>query len=207
MQICRIVITGGPCGGKSSALEHIRREFTKKGWTVLIMSETATELISSGIAPWTCGTPTEYQRYQMRLQTEKERIFLSAAEHMNAEKVLIVCDRGLMDNRAYMSQEAFECVASELGKTPVCLRDSYDGVFHLITAADGAESFYTTENNTVRIETVDEAIAIDRRTSDAWVGHPYFRVIDNSTDFEGKLRRLTEEISEFLEKTEKDNAK
>ena len=92
MQICRIVITGGPCAGKSSALERIRKEFSKKGWTVLVMAETATELISAGIAPWTCGTPTEYQRYQMHLQTEKERIFFSAAENMNAEKIMIVCD-------------------------------------------------------------------------------------------------------------------
>ena len=114
MRIYRIVITGGPCAGKSSALEHIRQELSPLGWTVLVMSETATELISSGIAPWTCKTPTEYQSYQIRLQTEKERIFLSAAENMDAEKVLIVCDRGLMDNLAYMGYEDFESILSAL---------------------------------------------------------------------------------------------
>ncbi len=198
MDIYRIVITGGPCAGKSSALERIRRVFSAKGWTVLVVPETATELISSGIAPWTCGTPTEYQRYQMRLQTEKERIFLSAAENMPSEKVMIVCDRGLLDNRAYMSAEAFASVVAELGQTEVALRDGYDAVFHLITAADGAEQFYTTANNTARTETVDEALALDRRVIEAWTGHPHFRIIDNSTDFEGKLSRLTSEISAFL---------
>ena len=202
MQICRIVITGGPCAGKSSALERIRKEFSKKGWTVLVMAETATELISAGIAPWTCGTPTEYQRYQMHLQTEKERIFFSAAENMNAEKIMIVCDRGLMDNLAYMSGEDFENIVSELGKTKDGIRDSYDAVFHLITAADGAECFYTTANNTARTETVDLAIELDRKAGAAWAGHPFYRVIDNSTDFEGKLQRLTEETSMFLERTE-----
>lgn len=198
MKICRIVITGGPCAGKSSAMGRIRQEFSQKGWTVLIMSETATELISSGIAPWTCGTPTEYQRYQMRLQTEKEKIFLSAAKNMNAEKVLIVCDRGLMDNLAYMSAEAFEEILSEMGNTRKGILESYDAVFHLITAALGAECFYTTANNTTRTETVDRAIEIDRKTEIAWEGHPCFRVIDNSTDFEGKIKRLTEEIDLFL---------
>ena len=199
MKVYRIVITGGPCAGKSSALARIRREFSKSGQTVLVMSETATELISSGIAPWTCKTPAEYQKYQIRLQTEKEKIFLSAAENMNAEKVLIVFDRGLMDNLAYMGYEDFENILSELGTTPNEVRDSYDSVFHLITAADGAESFYTTANNTARTETALEAIEIDRKTSAAWRGHPYFKVIDNSTDFEGKLKRLTDEIRAFLE--------
>ena len=199
MRIYRIVITGGPCAGKSSALEHIRQELSPLGWTVLVMSETATELISSGIAPWTCKTPTEYQSYQIRLQTEKERIFLSAAENMDAEKVLIVCDRGLMDNLAYMGYEDFESILSELGTTPKEVRNSYDAVFHLITAALGAECFYTTANNTARTETVEQAIDIDRRTSAAWVGHPHFRVIDNGTDFEGKLKRLIGEILNFIE--------
>ncbi|MBQ1224139.1 MAG: ATP-binding protein [Oscillospiraceae bacterium] len=200
MEICRIVITGGPCAGKSSALARIRREFSKMGWTVLVMSETATELISSGIAPWTCKTPTEYQRYQIRLQREKERIFLSAARNMPAEKVLIVCDRGLMDNLAYMSAEDFETILSELGETADDVKKSYDAVFHLITATLGAEYFYTTANNTARTETVDQAIEIDRKTAAAWEGHPYFRVIDNSTDFEGKLQRLSKEIALFLNK-------
>ncbi|MBR4942104.1 MAG: AAA family ATPase [Clostridia bacterium] len=198
MQICRIVITGGPCAGKSSALDRIRRVFSEKGWTVLVVPETATELISSGIAPWTCGTPTEYQRYQIRLQTEKERIYLSAAENMPAEKVMIVCDRGLLDNLAYMSKEDFRSIISEMGQSEVSLRDGYDAVFHLITAADGAELFYTTANNTARTETVDEALDLDRKVISAWTGHPHFRIIDNSTDFEGKMARLISEISAFL---------
>ena len=29
------------------------------------------------------------------------------------------------------------------------------------------------------------------QVGEAWVGHPYYDVIDNSTDFEMKMRRLT----------------
>jgi len=42
------------------------------------------------------------------------------------------------------------------------LRDTrYDAVIHLVTVANGAESFYTSYNNVARYETVEMAIAVD----------------------------------------------
>ena len=32
----------------------------------------------------------------------------------------------------------------------------------------------------------------------AWVGHPYYEVIDNSTDFEMKMRRLIKSVADKL---------
>ena len=29
------------------------------------------------------------------------------------------------------------------------------------------------------------------QVGEAWVGHPYYELIDNSTEFEAKMRRLT----------------
>ena len=51
MKITKIVITGGPCAGKTTAMSWIQNAFTEKGYLVLFVSETATEL-SSGGAPW-----------------------------------------------------------------------------------------------------------------------------------------------------------
>ena len=196
MEISKIVITGGPCAGKSSATSRINREFTKLGYTVLFVPETATELITGGVAPWTCGTVKEYQKCQLALQLKKESIFEEAARTMPAEKVLIVCDRGALDNKAYMTLDDFNWMVKELGKNEVELRDLYDAVFHLVTAAKGKG--YTTENNAARIETVEEACALDDKLISAWTGHPHLRVIENSDDFEYKMNRLIEEISAFL---------
>ena len=198
MQITKIVITGGPCGGKSTAMTRIQGAFSQMGYTVLFVPETATELISGGVAPWTCGTNAEYQKCQMALQLEKERIFLQAAKTMNAEKLLIVCDRGTLDNKAYMTETEFSTVLASINSNEIELRDGYDAVFHLVTAAKGAEEFYTTANNQARTETVEQASALDDKLIAAWTGHPHFRIIDNSSDFENKLRRLIAEISSFL---------
>lgn len=198
MNITKIVVTGGPCGGKSTAMSQIQDAFTQMGYTVLFIPETATELITGGVAPWTCGTNEEYQKCQMRLQLEKEKIFERAARTMSADKILIVCDRGILDNKAYMSDEEFLHAVEEIGSNEVELRDSYGAVFHLVTAAKGAREFYTTANNTARTETPEEAAALDDKLISAWTGHPHFRVIENSSSFEDKMKRLVAEIASFL---------
>ncbi len=114
-EITKIVITGGPCAGKTTGLSRIQSEFNKLGYTVLFVPETATELISGGIAPFTCSSNLEFQKYMFKLQQEKEHIFEQAARNMKDEKVLIVCDRGLMDNRAYLEEADFYHLIKEIG--------------------------------------------------------------------------------------------
>ena len=198
MKISKIVITGGPCAGKSTAMSWVQNTFSRMGYTVLFVPETATELITGGVAPWTCGTNAEYQKCQLMLQTEKEKIFEQAARTMSAEKLLIVCDRGTLDNKAYMNEDEFAEVLRFIGSNEVELRDNYDAVFHLVTAAKGAEDFYTTSNNVARTESVEEAAALDDKLISAWTGHPHLRIIDNTSSFEEKMKKLIEEISSFL---------
>lgn len=198
MAITKIVVTGGPCAGKTTAQSWIQNTFAQKGYTVLFVPETATELITGGVAPWTCGNNIDYQKCQFRLQIAKEDVFQQAAETMDSEKILIVCDRGIHDNKAYMTQEEFATIVETIGSSEIELRERYDAVFHLVTAANGAEAFYTTANNQARRESPDEAMEIDNRLINAWTGHPHLRVIDNSTDFEGKMQKLLSEIASFL---------
>ena len=48
----KIVLTGGPCAGKTTAIQRIVQEFTEKGYNVLVINEAATELIMGGIRPF-----------------------------------------------------------------------------------------------------------------------------------------------------------
>lgn len=135
----------------------------------------------------------------MKLQLHKEMVFEEAAEKIyNSDKILIVCDRGTIDNKAYMSDGEFKSSLSKLQLNETELRDSYDAVFHLVTAAKGAEKFYTLSNNKARTETIEEAAIMDDKLISAWTGHPHFRVIDNSKGFEDKMKQLVAEISSFM---------
>lgn len=196
--ITRIVITGGPCAGKTTAMSWIQNAFTEKGYLVLFVDETATQL-SRGGAPWKLTRDNkEYQYCVTRLMLAKEEAFTDIAKTFEADKVLVVCDRGALDNRAYMSEGEFRYVLDKLRTTEVELRDHYDAVFHLVTAAKGAEEFYTYANNAARYETVQEAVESDDRLIAAWTGHPHLRIIDNRYSFDEKMLALIREISSFL---------
>lgn len=198
VKITKIVITGGPCAGKTTAMSRIQTAFTQLGYKVLFIPETATELITGGVAPWTCRTKIDYQQCQLQLQIEKEKIFEQAAHTMPVDRLLLVCDRGTLDNKAYMSEAEFSKILHRLQLNEVELRDNYDAVFHLTTAAKGAAEFYTTENNAARTETPEEAASLDDKLIAAWTGHPHLRVIDNSDTFDNKIKKLLTEISSFL---------
>lgn len=198
MSVTKIVITGGPCGGKTTALEYIKKVFGEKGWTVLFIPETATELINAGVTPLSCKNNFEFQCGLMRLQLEKEKVYMRAAQGMKNEKVLLVCDRGAVDNKAYMGEEEFRRVLEELSENELHLRDEYEAVFHLVTAADGAEEFYSNANNSARYEDIQAAREVDRKIIAAWTGHSHLRIIDNSTGFEEKLKRLIHQITAFV---------
>ena len=90
---------------------------------------------------------------------------------------------------------------NSVGLDHVSARDTrYDAIFHLVTAADGAETFYSLANNEARHESAEEAIAQDRKTQNAWNGHPHHIIIDNRKQraFERKMELLVSMMSGYV---------
>ena len=50
MGIHKLVLTGGPCGGKTTGQAHLATFFESLGWKVFRVPETATVLMSGGIS-------------------------------------------------------------------------------------------------------------------------------------------------------------
>ncbi len=193
MSVTKIVITGGPCAGKSTAMSRIQSELGQLGYRVLFIAESATEIMTSGVSPM----DPNFQKHLLDYQLQKERIYDDYANDIGG-KVIIVLDRGALDSKGYMSKDEWENLLKEFNTTEIELRDHYDAVFHLVTAAKGAAEFYTTANNAARRETPEEAAKADDALLESWTGHPHFRVIDNSTYFDEKIKRLLKEITAFL---------
>jgi CYTH domain-containing protein/thymidylate kinase len=191
--IYRIVLTGGPCGGKSTALSAIADRLQALGFQVFRVPEAATLVLGGGanLRSATAEQVIAIQSEMVHVVMALEDAFRAIAR-ATARPSVLLCDRGAMDTAAYLPPEAWAALLNEHDWTVVGLRDRrYEAVIHLVTAADGAEAFYTTENNAVRTETPAQARALDQRVRDAWVGHPLLRVIDNSTDFARKVQRVT----------------
>ena len=66
----------------------------------------------------------------------------------------------------------------------------------MVTAADGAPQFYSDANNEARYESIDEAIALDKRLINSWVGHPQFTIVDNLDEkgFSAKIERCVDAV-------------
>lgn len=198
--VYRIVISGGPCGGKTTAMAEISERLRGRGFGVYVVPEAATLLFTGGCT-FVDQTPEQISVFQaslLRTQMALEDNFYRIASAASKPSVLL-CDRGLMDGRAYMSTAAWSDMLADNGWDPVCLRDErYDLVIHMITAADGATAHYQLANNVARSESVSEAVTVDRRTQEAWVGHPQLRIIDNRTGFREKINRVFRVIGELV---------
>jgi len=70
----------------------------------------------------------------------------------------------------------------------------------MVTCADGAEDFYTAENNEARYESAKEAITLDKKLINSWVGHPSFQIIDNASGkgFQSKIDRCVETVYKMI---------
>ncbi len=205
MKIPKIVLTGGPCSGKTTSLSYLAEKLSDFGFMVFIVPEAATLAISGGIDPRKMSDVEQIKLFEESLfdiQLYLEKIIeKSALKIFPAAKKVILCDRGIMDLKAYMPEPAefnFKNLLEKKKRSAVKIRDNYEGVIHLITAAEGATEFYTRENNKARLETPQEAILADQKTRDCWLGHPHLKIIDNSTDFAGKKKRVLAAICGFL---------
>jgi CYTH domain-containing protein/predicted ATPase len=197
-----IVLTGGPCSGKSSSLAYLTEKLSDHGFMVFVIPETATLITNNGIDRRKMDRPKQVMMYEeaiLEMQLSFEETYSRAVSRIFPEKrKVILLDRGVMDIKAFVPREDFRDMLKRKGLKEVKLRDRYNGVVHLVTAADGAVEYYTGENNKARIETPEEAIRLDERIRESWLGHPHFRIVDNRTDFEGKIRRTFAAISQML---------
>ena len=195
------MLTGGPAAGKTTLISRILHEFKQEdGWRVITIPETATELISGfGIRPFGgCMSMLQFQDFVIADQIHKEKLALQAAEVVPEENILVIYDRALMDDKAYITDEEFAEVLSRFdGRTEQSVLAGYDAVIHLVTCAKGAEFAYNLGNE-ARTESLEYAREMDDRTLRAWSRHPNLRIIDNSVDFRVKMDRGIQEIYRIL---------
>lgn len=192
-RITTVVLTGGPCAGKTTLMEKFRNEVANiPNIKVFFAKEAATFLKQSGINFNDAGGDDTFQRLIVEQQLIAEHNARVTAEKFAANhenyKVIIVCDRGIMDGEAYFKEkhEFAELLADyELTKKTVYKR--YDMILFLRSAAVGAPEFYTTMDGTPRDETPELAISLDSGVYNAWCRHPNFHAIENSFKFYEKL--------------------
>lgn len=190
--IKRIVLTGGPCSGKSVLMAQLKKEF---GAAVHCVPEVATILIAQvGIQPSPEALAARrFQRVVARVQRSFEEA--SADQALRDGKRALLLDRGLMDNAAYLQGGVPELMGvlqsqadHEFGQ--------YDAVIWLCPPPEEVYARDRT-NNPARAESYPEAVSRGVRVREAWADHPRLVCIEE-TDWEDKVVRVRRQVADLL---------
>jgi len=174
---CRIAVTGGPGGGKTTAADLFRREI---GQRVVIVPESAT-LLFSGDFP-RCEEPPGLLAAQHAIfHVQRNLEDVQSAQYPGR---ILLCDRGTVDGAAYWPGEPGEFF-SELGTTLEQELARYDGVIFFESAAVGGMGIEG--GNPVRRETLGEAAKLDGKLHKLWEHHPRFVVVRHQESFFKKI--------------------
>ena len=174
---CRIVLTGGPGGGKTTAADLFRREI---GDRVVIVPEAATILFSGGFPRSALPAATMSAQHAI---FQVQRHLEAVQSTLYPERVLL-CDRGTIDGAAYWPGEPEEFFA-HMGSTLEEELGRYDAVLFFESAAVGHLSIEG--GNPVRNETLDQAVELDRRLRALWSRHARYVFVPHHGSFFQKI--------------------
>jgi predicted ATPase len=174
---CRIVVTGGPGGGKTTAADLFRREL---GERVVIVPEAATILFSGGFPR---SADPDAQRAAQCAIFHVQRNIEDVQSARFPERILL-CDRGTLDGAAYWPGEP-EGFFQRVGTTLEAELQRYDAVVFFESAAAGGISIEG--GNPIRNETIAQALLMDGRLRQVWSRHPRFVFVPHSTSFFQKM--------------------
>lgn len=173
----RVVLTGGPGAGKSAVLELIRLFFCEH---VKTLPESAS-IIFGGRFPRDGREPVQQAAQRAIFHVQRELEATGDAENA----AVVLCDRGTVDCSAYWvgAGDLFTSV----GTTREAELARYQTVIHLRTPTS---SRAYNHDNPLRIESMEEAAAIDARIMAQWEGHPHRFIVEPTADFLSKASHV-----------------
>jgi hypothetical protein len=185
----RVVLTGGPGAGKTTAADLLHREV---GERIVIVPETATMLFGGGFPrrpepAARCAAQRAIYHVQRGLED------VVAASH--PERVLL-CDRGTVDGAVYWPTGPDDFFTA-LGTTLEAELLRYDEVIFFESAAVGGFSF--NGGNPVRRETAEEAVELDIALRKLWSQHPRFTLVHHNPSFLDKIFAALEVLKRIVE--------
>jgi len=191
MKNIKIVLTGGPCGGKTSSIYNFANKLSNK-YNILIVEETARALLKLGYLDEYPINTIDFQDILFKIQFINEYY-----SEQNSD--LLLCDRGLFDALAYIDEKAFEGLLTKNKLDKNKLSTTYDKALYFRTIAyEYPESFCLQ-----RIyETPTSAIQRDIQTLQIWKDKILKTKYDNTIGLEKKQDIIFSELSKYLYSSE-----
>lgn len=173
----RLVVTGGPGGGKTTAIDLFRREL---GARVVVVPESATIMFTGGFPR---VDDADARRSAQTAIYHVQRNLEDVQSALHPERVLL-CDRGTVDGAAYWPGTPDDFFAA-MGTSFEAELRRYDAVVFFQSAAVGGLSIEG--GNPARTETDAEALALDKELRALWSKHPRFFLVPHRASFFEKI--------------------
>ena len=199
--VAKIVLTGGPCAGKTTTITKLEEHLNERGYHVLTLNECATEMIKGGIRPFGDNKTNVYdfENEILNLQLYKEKRYKDfLSKYPDDTKIIILYDRGSVDVKAYLGEENYNKMLEENNLDNEDLLNEYDLVIHMTTVAAETENKYSNATNKARFEEAKEAIDLDKRTNEAWSKHKNLKVAPVCDLLEEKINIVIGYVDELL---------
>lgn len=173
----KIVITGGPGGGKTTALDLFRRELLGK---VAVVPESATAIFSGGVKR---DNQTDILKAIQKIIFDHQKNIEYIYDKQNPNKILL-CDRGTLDGLAYWpgTEESF---FEQMDSTYEEELSQYDAVIFFETAAQNGSAI--SSNNPYRNESHEKAVELDLKLQKIWKKHHNYFMVRSKTSFIEKI--------------------
>jgi predicted ATPase len=204
MKPLKVMLTGGPGGGKSSALATLKSMLLKRGYSVFIIPENGTRLLDAigGFDPsWRKRESLiRMQRIFLDFQRAQEEAIISLAE-MKEENTIVLLDRGIKDGKLFMDDLSWNEVTgiSEDDINREC-QERYDIVLHMTSVAVDRPELYEFgpgSNNPARFHTAAEAKENDLRAKECYKNHNRTVIVRTSESFQDKMSCVLHHIEEI----------
>lgn len=199
MSIHKIVFTGGPCAGKSKVIKAIAEKLRKDEYTVIVVPETAAELIEAGIMPNDNYLHTlMFQELVLNHQLVKEKSAETYANFVNKENdIIILYDRAVLDNAAYFpNTQPFEDLLKKYGIKELEQVDEYNFVIDLVSLSSLRPDLYV--NDKIRKEKAIDAALLDRKTTSAWLLADNLKIIKPMDTMQEKIDYVYNTIINYV---------
>jgi predicted ATPase len=188
-RVRRIVLTGGPGSGKSTAASFLAREFADDLW---VLPESATLLYRGGLPR---ASTDRGQQVAQRAIFNVQRSLEEATALQHPGRVQL-CDRATIDGAAYWP-DGPDSFFQSMGSSRERELARYDAVVFMHTAATLPAGYE--RNLEVRTEDRAEAIELDGRIHDLFSDHPAFIEVESHASFLDKLIAVRNAVATLLE--------
>jgi len=194
----KIVLTGGPCSGKTTVIESLKQKYSDR---IIFVPEIATMLLSAGFPvpgqdiAWSQEWQDAFQAAVLPLQINLEKVYCLKAKTAGIET--LICDRGILDGAAYCQDGLSNfCLTHRIDHDEAL--NNYEMVIHLESLATAYPHLYGQTNNQQRFESLEEAQQLELKTRLAWANHANHNFVTGKGEVENKIAAVSKIIKKIL---------